>query len=187
MEPKMLLLELLEVLNGFGFAACPSYEMSTLHTVSTVTLFNSTSTERRFKRRFWFYYHLPLRPARWHLPLPYFQGTSTTQICCSSDASCLIAWCTVQKSTIRWCLIYTKNSIFAYCIIPSKQIWFPNYKTQSWHSWQPPPCSRNSATESWYNGWPVVTHTLNKIDGKVVLYVKRQCDIFLTRWGRGQL
>ena len=29
MEPKMLLLELLEVLNGFGFAACPSYEMST--------------------------------------------------------------------------------------------------------------------------------------------------------------
>ena len=105
--------------------------MRCLHsTVSTVTLFNSTSTERLFKRRFWFYYHLPLRPARWHLPLPYFQGTSTTQICCSSDASCLIAGCTVQKSTIRWCLIYTKNSIFAYRIISYHQCKFDSQITK---------------------------------------------------------
>ena len=56
MEPKMILLELLEVVNGFRFAACPSCEMS----------------ERLFKRRFGFYYHLPLRPARWHLPSTLF-------------------------------------------------------------------------------------------------------------------
>ena len=117
MEPKMLLLELLEVLNGFGFAACPSYEMSTLHTVSTVTLFNSTSTERLFKRRFWFYYHLPLRPARWHLPLPYFQGTSTTQICCSSDASCLIAGCTVHYAKVNDPMIFNLYKEFHLCIL----------------------------------------------------------------------